>query len=449
MPVISAKPSVKIPPPPPPVRIAKPDYKNITVDTAYHPKETILGHIEGYSWTITYYSQVLGRDSGSTGQGIGIDPVLQQYRRVNAMEIKVSNPLTTSQMEDTAEMKTQGSAVCYPHVIPNKGDMFVADILDGRQGIFQVTAVERLTIMREACHSIEYELVDFGTPARLADLDSKVVQDAYFVKDFIYHGQNPILLGQDYENYNFLVRNLAQITSQYFKRFFSKEFATMILPDQHTVVYDHFLVGALFSMFDTRVSRDLTMVRRLNVDDDQVMSSDSIWSVLFSRHRPSMSEIFHNYGSVSVKEFQDSPIFEGIRYSGVKEVIYPIDPMMRVDNYYTQNMKNASTFEPVHNIPTNRKLTSFLGSDTTPNQGIKNAMEDGFYIFSRAFYENDRSENAQSALELAVQDHIDRKEIDYGRLRTLVQQSYSWTPLNAFYFTPVLIILMMGVIRGI
>lgn len=448
MPVIKAKPGVQVPPAPPPVKIAKEGMKSIVVDTQYEPKETVLAHIEGYSWTVTYYSQVLGRDTGAAGQGLATDPILQQYRRVNNMEIKVSNPLTTSQVEETAEMLTQGSGTCYPHVIPNKGDMFVADIMDGRQGIFQITSVQRLTIMRETCHAIDYILVDFGSPARLSDLSSKVVQEAYFVKDFIYHGQNPILLGQDYENYNFLRRNLSLMVEQYFKRFYSREYATLILPDQPSVVYDHFVVNALFQHLNTRDARELTTLRRLNVDDDQAMSSDSIWSVLLSRERILMQDIFHEAGLISVRHFQRHPVFEGIRYSGVKYAVYPKDPMVRVDNQYGQDIKDAGEFEPVH-IPTpNRKRLTPTGEDLSMS-GIKNVMEDGFYIFSKAFYENSREANAQSAIELVVQDHIDGKEIDYGRLRELVQASAHWNSLNAFYYIPVLIILVKGVIRNI
>lgn len=448
MPVIKAKPSAVIPPALPPVKIAKEGFKSIAVDTQYNPKETILAHIEGYSWTVTYYSQVLGRDTGAAGQGIATDPVLQQYRRINNMEIKVTTPLNTSQAEDTAEMLTQGSANCYPHVIPNKGDMFVADIMDGRQGIFQITSVQRLTVMRETCHAIDYVLVDFGTTARLSDLASKVVQEAYFVKDFIYHGQNPILLGQDYENYNYLRRNLSLLVSQYFKRFYSVEYSTLILPDQHAVTYDHFVVNALFSHLDTRDARQLTHLRRLNVDDDQAMSADSIWDVLMTRERSMMQDIFHEAGLVTVKRFQSAPVFEGIRYSGVKYAVYPKDPMVRVDNQYGQFIKEAGDIEPVH-IPTpNRKYLGPQGEDLTL-KGIKNVMEDGFYIFSKAFYENSREENAQSAIELAVNDHIDGKEIDYARLRELVQASAYWNSLNSFYYVPVLIILIKSVIRGI
>lgn len=448
MAIIKAKPTAQIPPPPPQVAIAKPDRKSIVVDTQYNPKETLLSHIEGSSWTVSYYSQVLGRDTGAAGQGLATDPTLQQYKRVNGMEIKVTSALTNSQSEETAEMTTTGTAVCYPHVIPNKGDMFTADILDGRLGIFQITSTRRLAIMRDTCHEIDYQLVDYGSRGRIDDLNSKVVQEAYFVKDFVYHGQNPILLGDDYENYQFLCRNQDSLVRNYFKRFYSKEYATLILPDQVEPVYDHFLINVWFQHLDTKAARELVTLRRLVVDDDQAMSAPSIWDLLLHRERPMMQDIFHKSGTVSTRGFQREPVMNGIRYSGIRLAIYPEDPMLTVDNQYTQNTKGTTDFAPVQIPVPNRKSIGVNGEDRTM-VGIKNVMEGGYYIFSKEFYENSREEHAQSTLELMVQDYIDGKEISYARMRQLVEASVYWNSLNSFYFVPVLYILMKAVVRTI
>lgn len=447
MPVINPKPGQAVPPAPPHVRIDKPGRANIVVDNQFNPKETLLSHVEGYSWTVTYYSQVLGRDTGAAGQGIGTDPVLQQYKRVNDMEIKVTSPLTSSQNEESSEMMVTGTANCYPRVIPNKGDVFVADLLDGRRAIFEVTSTQRMSVFRDAIHSMDYILVDFGTKSRLDDLASKVVQEAHFVKDFIYHGQNPVLLSDDYGNYMFLRSHLGLMIRQYFKRFYSREYDSIVMPDQGAPAYDGFLVNALFTHLDNRMAPELLHARRFNTEDDQATKADSIWTVLTQRERSLMSDIFQQVGLISTRHFQKHPTFDGIRYSGMATIVYPKDPMMRVDNHYTQNIKEPSDYAPVEIANPNRKDTPTDPVESM--RGIKNAMADGYYIFSKEFYEDKREENSQSMLELAVQDFIDRKEIDYGRLRVLIEYSTKWNSLNSFYFVPVLIILTFGVIRSI
>ena len=449
-PPTSTKPQL---PPKPTLTVAKPDYRSIVVDQRVDPKETILAHVEGSSWTVDYYSQVVASDTGLAGQGLGTDPIFQQYKLVNGMEIKVTSPLTSSQDAETKEITLQGAATVYPFVIPNVGDMFVADLLDGRRGVFQVTSSTRLAIFKETCHSIDYELVDYGSQQRMDDLRRKVVQNTYFEKDFIYHGQNPILVSDDYENLQFLHRNYGTLITQYFKRFYSKEYGTLIMPDQVSVVYDGFLVRALFQHLSTWDARELTTLRQLNADDDQVMTADSVWTVLMARNRALLADSFHQVGYVSSKSFTQQPIFEGIRYSGIEHVIYPNDPMVRVDNQFTQNVKAAGEFVPIRQGVLNRKSLASLITASQQDQtkiGIKDTFEEGYYVFSKAFYEDDRSTpDAQSLLELCVQDYLDEKEISYSRIRELVEASARWDSVNSFYFIPVLIILIKAVIRAI
>lgn len=450
---IVKRPTGKVQPPPPtPVHVAK-SYQNITVDTQYTPQDSLLTHVEGSSWTIDYYSQVLDRDSGTAGQGLGTDPIYQQYKLIKSMEIRVTSPLTTSQRQDTSEMITEGTSTFYPFVIPNKGDMFVADLLDGRLGVFEVVDSRRLSIMREACHSVDYKLVAISDTVRQADLNSKVVQTVYFERDFIKHGQNPLLVEDDYENFQFLRRNYGLLINRFFKRFYSKEYGTIVMPDQTEATYDHFLVKALFQHLDTWDAMELRDVRQLNVDDDQVMKADSLWSMLMIRDRSIMPDIFQQVGFVSSKAFTRVPTFEGIAYSGMKQVIYPLDATLRVDNQLKQNPKLAAGFEPERQGARGRKMTSFLnpnGGREPALDGIKHTFEDGYYVFSKAFYENDRStENAQSDLELLVQDYLDKKEISYDRVRRLIEQSANWDSVDTFYYIPVLIIMTKAIIRSI
>ena len=452
MPIVK-RPTRPAPPAPTPVHVAK-DYQTATIDTQYTPQDSILMHVEGSSWTIDYYSQVLDRDNGAAGQGLGTDPIYQQYKLIKNMEIRVTEPLTPSQRADTAEMISTGTSTFYPFVIPNKGDMFTADLLDGRLGIFEVTEQpRRLSIMREACHSVDYKLVGISDTARLTDLKSKVVQTVFFERDFIKHGQNPLLVEDDYENFQFLRRNYGLLINRFFKRFYSKEYGTIIMPDQEVATYDHFLVRAIFQHLDTWDAMELRHVRQLNVDDDQVMKSESFWDLLMVRDKSIMPDVFRQVGVLSAKAFTRVPTFEGIAYSGMKQVIYPLDATLRVDNQLTQNPKLAAGFEPVRLGAAGRKMTSFLnpngGKDPTL-EGIKHTFEDGYYVFSKAFYENDRStENAQSELELLVQDYLDKKEIAYERIRKLVEQSVNWDSVDTFYYIPVLIIMIKAIIRSI
>ena len=75
---------------PPKVQIAAPQYRGVTVDTRYVPQSALLTHLEGSSWTVNYYSQVLGEDNAVEGQNVTREAIYQQYRLIKGFEFKVT-----------------------------------------------------------------------------------------------------------------------------------------------------------------------------------------------------------------------------------------------------------------------------------------------------------------------------------------------------------------------
>lgn len=463
------------------VQIAKPEYKGVTVDTKVEPVQHILSHVGGSSWTVNYYSQVLDLDSSSQGQGQGTPPVQQQYRLIKGMELKVTTPLTTSQNPDTNAMNLTGESNVYPFVIPNIGDMFLADVGAGREGVFEVTTVTRLSVFKQAIHSIEYKMMGYsdiildGGLSRLQDLTRKVVQTFQYDKDFIRHGQNPLVFEEDYINVEYLRRNYKMILDRYFKTFISKEIGTMILPGQDSPTYDHYLIQLLNSIFSAWDTPEVRNMKVLNVDDDYALQATSIWTVLLQRDRVGMADVFAKVGKVYANEFTVDPMLEGVRWSGIYELVYPTDPTLTVDYKSMQPLKlvNGNAFQrgptrlsagalvpepiPLHEVV----FEALDGYDLLDEDGepvvlytvlppiIHRAMKDNFYVFSEDFYTNNRVIGKQSQLELMVQDYLDDKTLSFKRLKSFCEDMSNWNTLDRFYFTPVLLMLIKAAIRGL
>ncbi len=443
----------------------EPSYKATAIDTRYQDRLSVLSHIEGSPWTVDYYSQVVGRDSAVHGQQQGTHAIHQQYHAIVGMEIRVQNELTHSQDASNGESTYSGTSVVYPFIVPNKGDIFTAELFDGTLGIFEITNSEMLSVMRESCHTIEYILVGKNDKARIADLLNKVIKESYFVKDFIYHGQNPILVKSDFDDLQALQRQYYTLVRSYMHVAYSREYATLVLPGQVEPTYDRFVVQAVHSHFDHRLQDELKYIRLLNVEDDPVMRSMSLWDVLKYRERDIFHTCFTKIGWVSTATFTKQPIFEGIRWSGIKRILYPMDYLERVDNEpWTGEKAIGSSFAGMDTSVKSRhwgKLKSQLATDTsvpvediTDDQiyramGIKPLFEDDYYIFSKAFYDNDKSEGAQSVLEAMVNKFIDRKAISFGEIRWLADRCHYWSPCEVYFYLPVLIILIRAVIQSI
>lgn len=435
------------------VRIAAPESKTVVTDTRYVPAKSLLTNIEGSSWTVTYFSQVLDSDSGVAGQNLTLNPLYQQYRRINNFELKVTTPLSVSQEADSKSMNFTGSANVYPFVIPNEGDMFYADIGDGRVGLFKVTSCERLSVFKDTAHKIEYLMVDYLEDQHQADLDAKTVQTLHYVKDYLLHGQNPLIHDKDHQDLLSLEQWRDDLIKKYFHWFTSREFKTLLVPGQQNPTYDPFAVKAITSYFDTRQAPQLRHLRVLNVDGDQAMKSPCIWDALTNCDERILRHGHRRTGLVFARSFERNPMMEGIYWSGIHYVVYPKDPELTVDYEFTAQPKFvlSQEIQPLDTrINTLQDIfaenTLFLGLPFAGAPVINQISMDDHYVFSKAFYEE--SAEGQSKLELCVRDYLKRKALNTDMLLAMCKVCHAWGGLERFYFIPILLILLNARIRG-
>lgn len=440
----------------------KPSYLATAIDTQRTARASIISHIEGSPWPVTWYEPILGRDQATVGQQQGASPIHQQYHVIYNLELRVQRDLNHSQDQQSGESNVVGSSIVYPFIVPNKGGIFTAALWDGSIGIFELTSVERLAVTRETCHAIEYILV--GTDAdkeRVQDLLSKVDKESYFVKDFLYHGQNPVLVKSDYDDLQVIQRKYVTTCRSYVEKTYSNEYATLLVPNQLEPTFDRFLTQAVHRHIDHRLSDRLKYVRMHNVEDDPVMFSKSLWDVIQWQDRELLHECFTKAGLSNARDFTKSPIFESIRYSGIKQLVYPADAPDRVDS---ESWGSKKVVMPITGLDTSVKsrqwdalrtklaaATNVPEDEITEEQmyqavGIKPVHQDGYYIFSEAFYEKT---GGQSKLEVLTNQLIDNQPINFSDVRWLIDQQKYWSPVEVYFYCPVLIILMKAVIRSI
>lgn len=453
MPLVNDTPSTPPVEVPTPVHITKPSYRGVAVDTKYTPAKSLLTHVEGSSWTVNYYSQVLDSDTALSGQNQDRSAVYQQYRLIQRFEMKVTSPLTQSQDQGTGNMTLTGQANLYPSgVIPNNGDMFVADIGDGRQGVFRITSSEQRSIYKDTAYIVDYTLLDYMDAERQADFDSKTVEWLTFVLDFLTTGQNPLVVTSDYIILDKLQRAYTETAREYLRRFVSNEYRTLIMPGQKHSVYDPFLTRAVLKAFDSDDGIQLQKIRELNIGEDDNMFSTTIWDALLSKKRSRLKLAIRKVGLVNSVLFTRDAMMESIRYSGVKFVVYPIDPERSEDDIRSGAHKTISDSNFI--TPTPNRLTRLLDMITVTELNGFPAMdvtavnpmtESSYYVLSQAFYE--RSPVGQSALELCVQNYLDDRAINLPTLLRLAENYTAWPLLEQFYQVPILLMMIRAAIR--
>lgn len=433
---------------------------SVVVDTKHTPISSLVTNIEGMPWTIDYYSQQLTTSSAPEGQDVGKSAEYQQYTLIKGAEIKVSADLNTAQDPESKSMNVLGSAFVHSYVIPNKGDMFVADVTGPgdmgykRDAVFEVIASEQRSMFSQTVYFIEYKLVyvAHAQPTRFSDLQRKVVRTLHYLRDMLYNGQKPTVTDTEYNNITSLYSGYDFLLDMYLQWFVSLEYRAILMPGQSTRVYDHFVASVIPKITNVSDHVKLLKVDLFNVDDDYYLSAPSLYSALALKDIRSLKGCSKKMGLLSTTAFSNNAQNYGIRFSGVPLIVYPKDKDIIDDS--RNNKLSAKTLSTATLLPVGGSdgtsyanleyKTLFIGN--TQTRYIKPVLYDDYYVLSHDFY-NDT--NAQSVLEVMTRNYLENKANNVEHLKLLVDDAVNWGGLERFYYIPILLMLIRGVIRRV
>lgn len=442
MPVFTETPTAPTQPKPDVVRAFAPSVKTAVIDTRYTPQSDLLAYIEGSTWVVDYYSQILDASDELGGQDVAALAPLKQYRRIWSMELKVTQDLSQVSVDPTTNESTlQGGANVYPFLVPQVGDMFRAGIADGREGIFKVTKVSPMQIFTDRAHVIEYQLVGANDPVRVYDLDIKTIITYYYVRDFLLNLQNPLLEEADYYASRKLEAFYYDMAHLYFSQYYSRETLTLIIPAQTVYTYDHGLTAFVKTIMETFDDVHVQSIRQMNIGEEGNITSNSLWDMLERRDPKLMKFIYTKAGLISTENFHKSALMAGMRYTAISRIVYPIDPKRNVDfqlcSAYDKVLcaeNIVSTMDPY--VPPEPPTDGSVG-EMPPIKPVD--MANG-YVLSEAFYT--RSGEGYSLLEKLLLDYLDFKIIAARDVLKLCDSSYEWGPVEKFYYFPLVLLLI-------
>lgn len=421
----------------------------MSIDSRYQPLQSLLQYVEGSAWSVNYYCQYLNEDNANNPQQVDLNPIYQQYLLIHQLEMRVQSPLTQQMNQQSAEMEVVGSATLYPGVIPNRGDQFIADIGDGRAGVFAITNVEKKSMLKDALYSIEYTLKGYSTPELLADLQRKTIREAHFVKDYLKYGQNPQVMASDYSDLKTLNAAYDEIVGQYFQDFYSHDFETLILPDQTNPTYDPFIVKALMNWITVGENPLVQRIRVLNVESEPVMRSVTVWDAISKMNRGVVAMAARRMGIVNTRQFFVQADFGSIYYSGVARCVYPLEGRTDADRGHGLGSLTSGLDQPTagksrwSSLDRKDDLTYPAPENDIPLIVAITSLDT--YLFSEAFYKGE--EPVASKLEKLLKDALIGNALDITILKALVEAAPHWGMLERFYYVPVLIALLKSKIR--
>lgn len=426
-------------------------YRHNVVDTKKIPLDSLLTNIEGHTWVVDYYSQVLGKDDEPKDLNPSDDQPYQQYEHIKRYQMKLQGDLSTSFDNAQNRATVTGTAIIYPKLIPNKGDVVVGDMGDGRAGRFTVTQVTQKSFFGNTCYEIDLELASIMTKEMEDILQSKVVRVGHFVKDFMVYGQNPVLMDEDYDSLVALEEAKKTLLGEFLSKFYSHEKSTLLVPvgRPHYKVYDPYVVKLITSVFSSNDHPLVGRIKVMNVNDLTLTGNTDIWTAILQREQYLLGNCFRQYRVVSTKKFYGSfnqnPVSgfhtRPIRYSGVDAVVTPVYIPDEI-NHPIKPFDLTFPF-PIDelNLDENKKWEQF-------DEGVQlPIVSNGDYVVSRHVYDLD--DDLTNPLEQQLRNYFQAEYVDPRIILNYYKHRKSFTPLQTFYSYPLLLLLIIHCIRSI
>lgn len=395
------------------------------------PLSNIVSFVEGYSWNVDYFGQVLASDDAVNPYSLSTSPTIQQYKAIKNLEIRVQSPQAYSLSKTDLEQTWVGEGILFPgSIIPSKYDVFLADVGLNRQAVFTVSNVDVKSALAEGVYEISYVANMLLDDATEADLKLKTVDEGYFSKDFMLTGQNPVLNEGTMRDINDLHDEYSKILGLLCDDFINKRNNFLTLPETPSITYDPYLHEFLTKIIETSQHKELRNLTRPSIRRDLELDVETIWDILFEGHD---RRIERNMGVVDTRYVRGLAMYGSIMHTKLHRFIGPVG-YGGVNSPFNIRATEVESLYPIDPISEVRPI-------------IHNVDLDDNYVFSQGFY--DKDDTKMSTLELLVQNYLDRKNIDSQDLFDILDTFDDWHPLERFYYTPVLLLLIQYVVRSI
>lgn len=431
---------------------------NTYYDTKWTSRKDILIYAEGASWSVDYYSQVLHADSQLSGHQLTRDAVYQSYKLIKNLVIKVTSPLADSQDEKTKAFTVTGTSIITSGIIPNEGDMIVADIGENRSAVFKVTSSVKKSHFKTALYEINYVLITDESQTQ-DDLNQKTVQTFYYEQNLYGLDTAELILPSE-----ILIRKQANehydtIMNMYLRMFINDDYKTLLAPNQEMLTYEYYYSKYLREFFDSDDNEILYSLRLYSTSEKPEYEIPSILDCLITRNPIDLKNIFTKISKIPVSYFTRLSMSQSLRYSGLSYCVYPFDTKRfnpRHGSEYVMSTALSSINKPNYytttypSVDTATQLTVDLryprpeylsGIQDSPFCTVKPACQNDYYIFSQEFYNG----TTIDLFELCVLDYINSRKIQSELIVALSNGWYNWPSFEKFYYGPIILTLLRAV----
>jgi hypothetical protein len=166
------------------------------------------------------------------------------------------------------------------------------------------------------------------------NIQRKVVETLYFVKDFMMYGQSPLVVEADFLKLKDSRHFFKTVLANYLDEFLSNRFTTIVPPTTSQFgIIDTFAIRAFLQVFEVQDDPRVNRIQVYNSSEIDQYYSTSIWMALIRPEYFKEKDIWMRAAETRVEQLNVDPCYNSLRYSGFSYFIKPINPMNNVDDY--------------------------------------------------------------------------------------------------------------------
>lgn len=410
---------------------------------------TLLKYVEGYPWTINYYGQINNVNNTVEQFDPTTPNIAQPYYKVNGLILQVNSPLSSSYNEEKGITTVSGSALMPFKVIPNVGDIFIAQVDTGEDAIFHVVSVIRKTHRKESLYEINYNLHTYTseTPDFVSILEARVNETYFFNKDSGFFNRDLLIKPSVKEAKDRLSVFMEESKQFYFSTFVNVKTSSLLVPGHPQSLYDPVLTRFINKTVDT--SNYVIAKHHSHAYVSEELDQPSILDCMVTRTIPHPNHMNTTYNFISSYSLPIRARLGTVSFNGVGYILYPTLPNFdshvgypkSVDNVYIDAIKTDKNY-----IRTNPIIIKTTNNNAMYEKPLLHELfENNYYIVTEHFYQyfTDKSVYDQlSYIELLLYKFFKQEPIALEDLAVAVEQYRDWSVLDKFYLLPVMWLLI-------
>jgi len=425
-----------------------------SVFTALVPESRItslLKYVEGYPWTINYYGQIINKNNTLENFDPSTPNLTQPYYEVKNLILQVSSPLSSSYDQTTGITTITGAALTPYKLIPNVGDIFIANIDSGEDAIFLITSVSRKTYRKDTIYEISYSLYSYVSSNQdfVTSLKQRINDTYYFNKDTNFFNRDILIKPSVKEAKDRLNNYITETKNYYFSTFSQREAGSIIIPGVDSTIYDPLLLEFITKIIDYKDLVDIPFFRH-NITNNRYINQPSIFNLLLTRNISLVNTINKKQIFIPSANIQNRARFGSIFHTGANYVLFPLNPNTNTD--VTDINHNLDSSDYLSTIKTSKnyflledEVIAINNENIFPKKILHELFLNDTYIVTDNFYNyiNDNTLFTEvSFIELLIYKHINKEAIAKEDLVLAIEKYMNFSLLHQLYLLPVLWLLI-------